>query len=179
MLADLTPGYPWPRGVRAVYALCTLCVLGVTGPGAAAQDIPYDPADLDTCLQTSIADPYQCIGVGAEACYARSGGSNVEYGFCNGAERDDWDARLNVAYQTLLKTQAESTAAIREYRADAPDQVDLMRQMQRNWIAYRDTACEWDYANWGGGSGGGPSHAACMGRLTAQQTILLQQWLPR
>ena len=167
------------RCVQGVYAVCTLGVLLVAGSGAVAQDIPYDPADVETCLQTSIADPYQCIGVGAEACYARSGGSNVEYGFCNGAERDDWDARLNTVYQALLVAQAETTAELREYRPDAPDQVEMMRDMQRAWIAYRDAACEWEYVQWGGGTGGGPAHALCMGRLTAQQTLHLEQWLPQ
>jgi len=148
-----------------------------TGPAALAQEVPvYDPDDLATCLSQSIVDPNRCIGVGADACFARSQGSNVAYGFCNGAERDDWDARLNATYQGLLETQATATAKLRAFREDYPDLVAEMRAMQRQWIAYRDAACEWDYLQWGGGTGGGPAPASCQMVLTAQQALFLKGW---
>lgn len=66
---------------------------------------------------------------------------------------------------------AESNAAL---SPTIPDAVDLLRQMQRDWIAYRDAACAWDYVQWGGGSGAGPAEAECLMRLTASQVLFLE-----
>jgi uncharacterized protein YecT (DUF1311 family) len=46
--------------------------------------------------------------------------------------------------------------------------------MQRAWIGYRDAACDYERAQWGGGSGGGPATAGCLMRLTGEQALALE-----
>lgn len=156
----------------------TLAILACLATPALAQDPPedYDPAVIPTCLQgLAVQDRAISIGRAAEDCIAgEAGSSNVGIGMCYSAEWRQWDDRLNAAYQTLLDQQADLAADNAAFNTNIPDAVDLMRDMQRNWIVYRDAACEWEYVQWGGGSGAGPASVACMLQLTAQQTLFLE-----
>jgi uncharacterized protein YecT (DUF1311 family) len=152
--------------------------LAALSTAAFAQDPPedYDPAVIPTCLQgLPLQDRAVCIGRAAEVCIAgEAGSSNVGIGMCYSAEWRQWDDRLNAAYQTLLDQQADLAADNAAFNTNIPNAVDLLRDMQRNWIAFRDAACDWEYVQWGGGSGAGPASAACMMQLTAQQTLFLE-----
>lgn len=146
-------------------------------PPAFAQDADYDPAILPNCMDNADrpADRTSCIGRASDACLMTEAGmSTLGVGYCYTSEWEQWDARLNAAYQKLLVQQVEVAADNAAFNDTIPDAVDTLRQMQRNWIAYRDVACEWEYIQWGGGTGGGPASAACMLRLTAQQAIFLE-----
>ncbi|KMW56504.1 hypothetical protein AIOL_001458 [Candidatus Rhodobacter oscarellae] len=57
----------------------------------------------------------------------------------------------------------------------APRQADLLRDMQRAWITFRDRTCDYERAQWGGGTGGGPAYTNCLMVQTAKQTIYLEQ----
>ena len=37
-----------------------------------------------------------------------------------------------------------------------------------------DATCDYDYSQWGGGTGGGPAIAGCMMRMTGEQAIYLR-----
>jgi uncharacterized protein YecT (DUF1311 family) len=145
-----------------------------------AQDADYDPNVLEMCLENAEnhADRTYCIGQGAQVCAATEAGkSTVGLGYCYGAEWTDWDDRLNAAYRALQPGQAELAQDNAAFNSNIPDAVDALRDMQRNWIAYRDAACRWEVVQWSGGTGGGPASAACMMRLTALQTLLLKEHL--
>lgn len=175
------------RSVGAGAISLAILLVGMLGAGfaaqpALAQDVTpdYDPAILDGCLAQSQGQGYRaratCIGVGADACLMTdAGNSTVGVGSCFHAEWMDWDARLNATYQALLVTQGELAEDIAAYSDRLPSPVETMRDMQIAWIAYRDAACEWEYAQWGGGTGGGPASGACMMRLTALQVLLLEE----
>ena len=107
-----------------------------------AQDAHYDPSILDQCLASKPATQHQnCIGIAADACtQTPAGGSTIGLGYCYTSEFEQWDLRLNAAYQILLEQQAELAADNAAFNDLIPDAVDVMRDMQRNWIAFRDAA---------------------------------------
>lgn len=149
----------------------------------AAQDYPeeYDPSVLQGCLDaTWFRDGplSECIGVGAAHCLqSEAGGSNIGIGYCFGAEWQQWDGLLNQTYQTLLAEQAAADADMMEFNEALAVGEETLRDMQRAWIAYRDAACAFEYAQWGGGTGGGPASAQCHMELTARQTLFLMERL--
>ena len=155
-----------------------MVILALVATSAGAQDLDYDPMILINCMENaeSEADRTYCIGQAADACtMTEAGSSTVGLGYCYSEEWRQWDTRLNAAYQRLLITQAELAADNAAFNENIPNAVEVMREMQRAWIAYRDTACEWEYIQWGGGTGGGPASASCMLRLTALQALFLER----
>ena len=140
---------------------------------AAAQEVPFDSATLEACLAEGAGA--DCIGRGAAACMEGDfGGSNASMSLCWRVEGDWWDAELNRTYAALIELRTERDDELRELGSAAPPTVHTLREMQRAWIAFRDAACAYEFAQWSGGTGGNPAHAACAMRLTAEQTLALQ-----
>lgn len=154
------------------------CIIAVmTGP-AFGQGVfeDYDPTILETCLMQTEASGLQsdCIGQGAAACVAGDAGSStVGYGMCMSAEWQDWDDRLNEVYAIVLQQQREFGVHLQDVNPAFPNPDEVMRDMQRAWIKYRDLACDWERLQWSGGTGAGPAAAQCMLELTAQQMLFL------
>lgn len=151
-------------------------------PSAWAQDAEwpaFDAALVDACLagKTGVARE-ACIGVSAAGCMAEEGGQTTAgTSYCLGQEYELWDGKLNDAY-TALMAQAEATdAEMKTLGSAAPEQVPPLRDMQRNWIGFRDAACDFERSQWGGGTGGGPASVQCALTLTARQTFWLQDYL--
>jgi uncharacterized protein YecT (DUF1311 family) len=143
---------------------------------AAAQELAFDPTPAEACFAAGGAG--DCIGQAATVCSEQPGGyTTVGLGFCLGAERDWWDARLNEVYAALMAREKKIDAEMEEIGATVPRIAPSLRDMQRAWIAFRDASCAYEYSKWGGGSGGGPAHAACAMRLTAEQTVALKSRL--
>lgn len=139
----------------------------------AAQDLQFDPAPLDTCLAEleDAAQSADCIGRASSACMEQPmGESTPGMGFCLDAEYALWDAKLNEAYQ-FLRTEYQAPDADRF--EGAPALADALRDMQRGWIGYRDARCEFEAAQWYGGTGASPAFLGCMMQVTAEQTIYL------
>lgn len=154
-----------------------LWVLALICPGAAFAEgspVTYDPGVLEACLATHPgAAQADCIGIGAQYCMALDGqgSSNVGAGFCFGAERDDWDARLNAACQAVLKADEKTDAEMKELGLAVAPQAPALREMQRAWIAYRDAACNYEMTTWGGGSGAGPAGSECEMRMSGRAAL--------
>ncbi|MBU2993827.1 lysozyme inhibitor LprI family protein [Octadecabacter sp. 1_MG-2023] len=160
-----------------------ILVLGLSVPfGVAAQDLnddydDYDVAILDLCLENAEtrADRESCIGRASNDCMTTEAGqSTLGQGYCMSQEWQQWDQRLNTVYQRLLVQQVELAEDNAAFNPQIPDAVELLRDMQRKWVAFRDAACDWEYVQWGGGTGAGPASAECMMRLTAHQTLFLE-----
>ncbi len=94
-------------------------------------------------------------------------------GACYGAEGAWWDAALNTTYRDLLAAEERVEAENAAVGIPAPGTVEPLRDMQRAWIPFRDAACTYEYAQWGGGTGGPVANAACQMRMTAEQTVEL------
>ena len=153
------------RGMRAVL------LLFLASP-AAAQDL-----DVRADLVALCAEPV-CIGAEAEICMAGDGGTTtVGMGACLSAEADLWDARLNAAYGPLRDAYRRTDVENEMAGWAAPSRADALRDMQRAWIAYRDATCALAAAQFGGGTGRGPAHAACRLEETARQALELEALL--
>jgi uncharacterized protein YecT (DUF1311 family) len=111
--------------------------------------------DLDAvereCLFKLVGDP--CTNT-------LEGSSNVGTADCYRLETSIWDNLLNENFKNLLDTVDEQ-------------QSGKLRAMQRAWIAYRDTTCNfyWDKIQ---GTMAIPMSAACNARETARRAVLLQ-----
>ncbi|WBL31946.1 DUF1311 domain-containing protein [Sinirhodobacter sp. HNIBRBA609] len=155
-------------------ALALLRPAPVLAQGALPVD--YDASVVEACLGAKSTEACnECIGVGAAHCMLTSdgGSTNAGMGFCFGAERADWDARLNAAYQELMAAETATDAEMAEIGSAAAPMAPALQQMQRAWIAFRDAACEYEMTQWGGGSGAGPAGSACTMRMTALQALEL------
>jgi uncharacterized protein YecT (DUF1311 family) len=153
-----------------------LVLMLAAGP-AAAQDVAFAPVATETCLAAAgdEAAKEACVGKAAEACIdTPDGQTTVGMGFCYGAERDWWDARLNAAYGELMAMETAVEAELKELGSAAASPAAALREMQRAWIGYRDAACLYEVSQWGGGTGGGPAGAACMMQLTGEQALALE-----
>jgi len=106
-----------------------------------------------------------CIGVVSTACIQAEGNeSNAVMLQCYGREADAWDGRLNAAYRALLA------------KGEGKEAADGLRKTQRNWIAFRDTACAQPAVVFQG-TMAGPMSAWCVLELTARQALWLEGWL--
>lgn len=158
-------------------------VFGLLAGAAQAQDDTYDPLILSACWDAHLpAQAERCIGMAALRCASGpQGGSTVAQAYCYGSELAQWDGMLNDTYQKLMaQEKAAEAEGDWDHLPDAyPRPTGALRQMQRAWISYRDEACLYEYAQWAGGTGGGPAELSCKLESTARQVILLETYLRR
>lgn len=147
------------------------------------QPIKLDPSLVDACLDNiSIArddgvkaDPYDCIGVAASVCMEQPGGeSTAGMVDCAGQEYDVWDAMLNESYRDLLARAETLDTSSTPYLPEdsAPD--TALRNMQRDWIAYRDSVCLWESRPWDGGTISLVMQAGCLLDEVGKQALRLR-----
>ena len=137
------------------------------GP-VSAQQVTFHPDPVLDCLDdaTTPSMRHACIGTAANLCMidTQGGSSTPVMGACLNSELDWWDSRLNTVYGKLMTQYA-----------DQPGLAERLRAMQRNWIPYRDARCDFEFAQWDGGTGQGPALAACLMTATAEQTLVLEE----
>jgi uncharacterized protein YecT (DUF1311 family) len=148
------------------------------GTGAGAQDLIYSSENTTSCLDAGTTDQEKkaCIGVAANACMEDNQGGFSTYGMsvCLEQERSWWDGRLNAVYGVRRAAdKAEDAQNVADGFA-APNKAHALRAMQRAWIAYRDTTCDYAGAQYGGGTGAGPATVGCLLTMTAEQTLFLE-----
>lgn len=154
-------------------------VLGLGVGGARGQDLEFRSEIIATCLLTQSGEMRSaCVGIAANDCQTINdgGGTTVGMGFCYGREGEWWDARLNDAYSQLMKREQADDAEFAGM-ASAPVKAPALREMQRQWIAYRDSLCEYEAVQWGGGTGAGPAYSTCLVVETARQYFVLSDRL--
>jgi uncharacterized protein YecT (DUF1311 family) len=162
---------------RAVARAAALVVLSAVCPAvAAAEEMVFDPAPTESCLAAEPSGLASCVGHAADACMLENemGETTIGMGFCLSQEWEWWDARLNAAYAALMTAHEAADAAMKAEGLEAPSVAEALRAMQRAWIGYRDAACDYERAQWGGGTGGGPATAGCLMRLTGEQALALE-----
>ncbi len=95
--------------------IVTASVLVLTGASAQAQVAP-----------AGVSDRYR-------ACQARAGSNTVQQGICAQSEMGAQDARLNKAYEEVMRQLAKT-----------PDKRLALRAEQRSWLKARDYECKVD-----------------------------------
>lgn len=144
---------------------------------AAAQDLVYSDDTTRACLAAASDSVAQeaCIGRSADACMAANdvGGTTVGMGGCLDHELRFWDVLLNAYYQSAMDRAKRMDAETRQYNTAAAAMENTLRDMQRAWIPFRDATCDFERAQWGGGTGGGPATLGCLMRLTGEQALVL------
>ena len=169
------------------------CLAVLAAAPAMAQDSAGpDPADhaalVDLCLDEAAARQSQeqppawesCVGLASGACMEAPGGSStVGTSTCLRQEYEIWERRLNATYQAVLAASEATDKEMAELGSAAEAEAPFLREMEQNWISFRDNACAYERSRWGGGTGGGPAAVDCMMRLTAQHYFWLRQYEDR
>ena len=114
-----------------------------------AEKHPDDGKGEEECSFKLVADP--CI---------EKNGSNLGTADCYRIETVIWDAILNDNYRELMQA------------IDDKDDQNKLKEMQRAWIAYRDTTCNFYWYKIHG-SMSVPMTASCQLRETARRAMLL------
>ena len=164
-----------------VFSLTFVAALALAPGMVAAQPLPegltYDPGAMDACLadKSGWLERAACIGVPSAACMdTPAGSSTVGMVGCLDVERNQWDARLNAAYEGAMLRAEAADAADREAKTPGvPARAATLRDMQRRWLDYRDAACANAGAWWHGGTGQGPATVQCLMDQTGRQALLL------
>jgi len=147
--------------------LMAICLLLCCTAGLRAQD--RQASDSEARLIRDCAAQHVEDGEGESACAFKlvadpcieKGGSNLGTANCYRMEEAIWDRLLNENYKSLMDSIE-----------DRQDQ-DKLKDMQRAWIAYRDTTCDF-YWHKIHGSMAVPMGAACRLRETARRALLLK-----
>lgn len=168
--------------IRPAPALAPALALILLAAPAAAQDEPrFSPAPTLDCLAVNAGTPeaQACIGLSAGDCMETTaiGSTTVGMGYCLDRELTLWDGRLNAAYRDLMAAERRLDAEAKAFGSSAPPRADALRAMQRGWIAFRDARCDYERAQWGGGTGGGPATLACLMQMTGEQALYLEATL--
>jgi uncharacterized protein YecT (DUF1311 family) len=166
-----------PLKAILVTLIALITTLSITAP-VLAQELNFSIRHTSICLDTSEDETQRkaCIGEAANACMeATPGGfSTVGMNGCMDQELQYWDIWLNDAYKTLMKGEKADDAASIADGYPAPSKAKALRAMQRAWIAYRDTTCEYAAAQFGNGTGAGTAFVGCALQITAEQTLFLE-----
>ena len=147
-------------------ALVALLTLVCQAPSAvAAQD---DAAAIRACVakypdDVGEAERHCVFAIVADPCTALPANqSTMATAECYDRERKIWDAILNDNFRALGDDLDDG-------------QKTKLRDMQRAWIAYRDTTCGF-YRDKIRGTMATTMAAACVGRETARRALLLKQF---
>ncbi len=165
--------------------ILTLFVLGLAGtnPASAADEngLIFSMAATEGCLQASADEARQneCVGSSASMCMDATPGGSSTYGMggCLNYELEYWDDQLNAQYRVLMAREKADDAQADADGYSAPKKAPALRAMQRAWITYRDATCDYERAQWGGGTGGGPATLSCLLNLTGKQALALKRHL--
>ncbi len=155
--------------MRILMALLTFLV-----PCAAlAQEVPFDPAPIQHCLES---DPGpDCIGLGATACATAMGGTGAatcmmaEYAFLESVLRDDF----YFLYEGELA--ADMILADLPRFAERPAGAPLLAEMQDRWMAWRETLCAYEALQGWNTDGEAFNEALCLMQLTGEKVLTLRR----
>ncbi|MBK0328707.1 DUF1311 domain-containing protein [Rhodobacteraceae bacterium F11138] len=165
------------RRERAAEAGAVFAVLCTAPIPSAAQDLVFSIEITAACIAAAPDMPAKraCIGNAADACMQATpaGDTTVGMGGCLDRERAYWDAMLNANYQTARAQAKAADAEMQEIGATVPSMDAALRDMQRNWIGYRDATCDYERSLWSNGTGAGPATLSCLMRLTGEQALYL------
>lgn len=159
----------------------TAFALIMTAPAAAQAETGFDDSLVPACLKQAgdgagLAALAQCIFVASDACMQSDAGvTTVGMNDCLRQGTAQWDALLNSQYRALLQETEKKDADLKQLGSAAEPAAPALKQMARNWIAYRDESCRFAALQFQGGSGAGVAANSCTLELTALQALRMMQ----
>lgn len=157
-----------------------LALLALAAP-VAAQDLVYSNDATLACVNAAATPDARkaCIGKSSGVCMeaTQSGGTTVGRSNCVSRELDFWEYALNENYRLSVEKAEKEDAIKADY---APAVAPTLREMQQAWVGYRDARCNFEMAQWGGGSGSSTASMNCLLGMTGNQALYLyDMWLRR
>ena len=153
----------------SVFVLFGGAAVVISGAAARAQDVVFSMQETEACIARYSAGSGAgyCVGKSAERCIDQSdrGLTTMVHVECFGLELEAWDQRLNAAYTHLMAQE----------RADDAAGAKALRDMQRAWLKFAQTRCDYESAPWVGGTGIGPAAQKCWMEMTGRQALFLEQ----
>jgi uncharacterized protein YecT (DUF1311 family) len=154
---------------RMMVSAAALALFGLAAPSADAEIGRKPTAQEIAAIKACAAKHKDDLDEGERQCLFNlvatpctqtpEGGSNLGTADCYRIEWAIWDDLLNANFKTLLD------------QLD-PEQTAKLRAMQRAWVAYRDTTCNF-YMTKIQGTMAIPMGNACAARETARRAMLL------
>lgn len=133
--------------------------------------------ELGGCLQgkSGIEAQSKCIGVAASSCQEENeaGSSTQGMAACLQWEAQAWDKRLNSVWGEAMALAKQSDAED-SAQGFSVERAGALLKAQRAWIDYREGECAFARAQFGGGTMGIPSSAACMMDMNARRALALE-----
>jgi uncharacterized protein YecT (DUF1311 family) len=155
----------------------------VAAPGtcvAADGPLPADRAAIAACLKKETEKPENCVGRIFQPCADKpEGQTTAGTNECADREYRAWDERLNADYKAVIAGSLGQTDADPQNRpADAPRKTtvkgaEIIRDMQRAWLAFRTRKCDTAAMQFEGGTMAGNLRGMCLYEETARQAIWL------
>lgn len=153
------------------FAFAAALILAPLAPAIAGDSSGFDPAAIDQCLADT--PDAVCAEAGMQFCleYVEKEHPDVDavdrqLG-CLDASHQAWDARLTGSYDALVAHAA----------AKGAEAETAVREMERNWITFRDARCAMDAQLFGGGTGGATEQPRCLRDETARHAGLLARYV--
>jgi uncharacterized protein YecT (DUF1311 family) len=158
---------------------CVAIGFGAIAAHAQEKAAPADRAAIAACLdkaKKTKVEAETCIGTIETPCLETpEGQSTAGMKTCSARETAVWDEKLNKAYQTLMHGDYGQTDASPDGGKTKRTGADLIRDMQRAWLAFRDKKCDVASLPMQGGTGAGVLYGGCYMRETARQAIWLDE----
>lgn len=124
----------------------------------------YDEAIITDCLAKNADGGSLCMGTASFKCMMAPGGiATAGMHDCFKKETAQWDGLLNDAYDELT--------------AEPGARSDALQAVQRDWIAFVDSACAWEAGAYEGGTLAGTAGGACRMMRTATRALELRGYL--
>ena len=164
---------PSPFGHRLALVALGIVVAAVltAWPRLAQADaqLAQDVRTLEQCVRNEIRAgrrPWNCVEAIVRPCLARTQETTADMHMCLRRSIGAWDAILNDKYQTLMRGWEN---------AGQPEPRDMLRNAQRAWITFRDTACDAQAFLYRGGTLHGLIVGSCIEQHTAIRAIDLME----
>lgn len=168
----MTPIRKCPVGLSLSRLLMTavLCLSAAPAVAQSGSDLlPADQAGMEQCLQSASergTRPEECLGFVQDPCMdSEEGQSTAGSVACVAREQSYWDRLLNQSYGRL-----------RENGDDLANRT--LRDLQRQWLAWREARCAFEAAQYDGGTYGNVVANLCFTSETARRAIDLTGMLP-
>lgn len=152
------------RGSNALLATCFTALL-IASPALAQSEpelLPADQAGMEQCLQSATergVRAEECIGFVQDPCQETEDGQSTAGSIaCIAREHAYWDRLLNQTY-----------ARLREAGSD--DRNLALRDLQRQWLAWREARCAYEAQLYEGGTYGNVVANHCFTQETARRAI--------